>query len=321
MNIPKLILIGIGQSGWKEWKYGPPIASFDPYGRGTEDVPFPLLKAVDFCPSLYDGAVFVASNDTKIPMDLVADAVISGLTCLVLKMRTAKHVDMTRLSELSAEQKGRLLVGDQYRYRAGAMAVMEAVRCGLAGRLEYASWHCALPMAEHFPWAESYAHLTLEDLAYHHLMTLSTAIGPLSGKLYASSFSPDWSPKGEKGYCTILGRMDDGLVLQYETRWGTVVKNGNFFGEWTLEGEKGLLWTDGDCAMFSDRAGNAVPLTVPAPRYVGWSGIVDHFCEWLMGIENSQAGTLMDYSRFEGILGLIRAGVASAEGNSAICFP
>jgi hypothetical protein len=55
------------------------------------------------------------------------------------------------------------------------MAVTEAVRCGLAGRLEYASWHCALPMAEHFPWVESYAHLTLEDLAYHHLMTLSTA--------------------------------------------------------------------------------------------------------------------------------------------------
>jgi predicted dehydrogenase len=254
-------------------------------------------------------------------MDLVADAVISGLPCLVLKMRTGKHVDMTRLSELSAEQKGRLFVGDQYRYRSGAMAVMEAVRCGLAGRLEYASWHCALPMAEHFPWAVSYAHLTLEDLAYHHLMTLSTAIGPLSGKLYASSFSPDWAPKGEKGYCAILGRMDDGLVLQYETRWGTVVKNGNYFGEWTLEGEKGLLWTDGDCAMFSDRAGNAVPLKVPVPRYVGWSGIVDHFCEQLMGIGNSQAGTLMDYSQFEGVLGLICAGIASAEGNSAICFP
>ncbi len=319
----RFLLVGIEQSAWEGWRMGPPAAAIGDAACQKGTLPFPVLSEPLFDPAQFDGVVFAIPNNEKAHTEMIVDALQADLPTLVLKMRPCADAGMASLSSLPERLLKRLFIGDQYRYQPGALAVRSALQSGRISHPAFTSWRCTLPDPGNASWLDAYAHLTLEDLAYHHLMTLTNAFDTGwsgSGTVYAASFNPGWVSLASKGYGMMLVRMDNGLVMQYETRWGASDGDRNFFGNWLVEGKEGLLRTNGVHATLVLRNGHTEDLNCPVSRYEGWAGIADHFHEMLLGVEHAHASPLASYGQYEKVYNLIHAGVRSMEENRAVRF-
>ena len=176
-------------------------------------------------------------------------------------------------------------------------------------------WKCTLEMNQRASWMDAYQHLVLEDLAYHHMGTLTDILGPIDGIIHARSWCPSWM--NDRGYCSFL-LYSDNLVMNYDVRWGAPVIHNNFFGELVLEGAGGQIWTNGERAVLYKRKGGAEKLACPVPKYTGWAGIVNHFCDFLLGVTNPLTGDLFNFDSFDNVLKLLYAGVMSMETGTAV---
>jgi hypothetical protein len=169
-------------------------------------------------------------------------------------------------------------------------------------------------------WMDAYRHLILEDLAYHHMTVAASICGSVSGQVRARSWSPSWLYERDRGYCSFLLHADAGWTMNYETRWGAAAGGGNFFGELIAEGASGEIWTDGTRAVYTARGGAAEELPQPACPYTGWSGMIDQFSDALRGHIAEDVPELMPFDRFDGILRMLYAAVASEDRRMEIRF-
>ncbi len=313
----RVLLVGtFEQSDVEKWTQCDVVGLYDPYFvTSQEQSPVEVLKAPCFDRSFVDAVVFVTPNYEKLAVPLVCSALQSGLPILVQKLRISHFGDMDPIRSLNSTMRKNLYIGEQYRYLSGALALRQGVSEGLIGAVEYASWKCVLDMKARSSWMDRYHHLILEDLAYHHIGSLMAVMGPLRGTVYARSWCPTWL--SDRAYCSLVLNSDR-FSLNYDVRWGAPVQETSFFGELTLEGAKGALWTDGGQARFYGRDGSAMVLKTPASAYSGWAGIVNHFCDHLEGKDEAAAGSLFTFDSFDAVLKILYGGVSSMEGNKLI---
>lgn len=314
----RVLLIGtFEQSDVEKWTQCDVVGLYDPYFvTSQEQSPVKVLKAPCFDLSFIDAVVFVTPNYEKLVVPLVCSALQSGLPVLVQKLRISCFGDMDPIRSLKSNIRENLYIGEQYRYLPGALALRQGVSEGLIGAVEYASWRCVLDMKARSSWMDSYHHLILEDLTYHHMGSLMAVMWqPLRGTVYARSWCPTWM--SDKGYCS-LNLNSDLFSLNYDVRWGAPASETSFFGELILEGAKGALWTDGEQARFNGRDGSTKALTTPTSVYSGWAGIVNHFCDHLEGKDKTAAGSLFTFDSFDTVLKILYGGVSSTEGNKLI---
>jgi len=317
MKKPRILLIGtIEQSDVQNWEKANVVAAYDPYSvTRQEESPVEMLSEPCLDPGYIDAVVFVVPNYDKLPVELVCRALEQGFSVLIQKLRINRYDDLDPLRMLPNKMRNRLYIGEQYRYQPGALAIKQAVKEGRIGAVEYVGWKCTLEMNQRASWMDAYQHLVLEDLAYHHMGTLTDILGPIDGIIHARSWCPSWM--NDRGYCSFL-LYSDNLVMNYDVRWGAPVIHNNFFGELVLEGAGGQIWTNGERAVLYKRKGGAEKLACPVPKYTGWAGIVNHFCDFLLGVTNPLTGDLFNFDSFDNVLKLLYAGVMSMETGTAV---
>ena len=286
MDQLKILCVGKEQSYYEKWDAA---ITFD---QSSDDI---------------DGIVYTIPNYEMVDASLVRVLLLKDAPVLILKMRAEDPAAVEAVAT-TLNLDSRLFVGDQYRLEPGALAVGEAVRSGMIGKIEHASWRAVIPMKARAQWMDNYAHMTLMDLCYHYFMTLYGYLGSFSGTVFAHSYAPSWM--ADEGYCSLLLRTNAGVTLNVDCSWGAATAApANFFGECALEGALGRLWTDGRSATFTGRsASNTVhsasytgrdlqptALDCPAPRSTGWAASVDGFLQYLRDGDQTRLITFMQY--------------------------
>ena len=297
------------QSDYEKWENAEIISYFNPY----ENVGEPEFTAP------FDAIVFVVPNYKKIIPKLICDALtLTDKPVCILKVRVSAYEDLEPIRKLPAERRARLYIGEQYRYLPGAMAITECINNNIFGKIESISWRTVLTY-EHADWMDAYDHMIFEDLSYHHFTDLIIWFNELHGSVYADSYSPAWMKKDCKGFAGLIFKTDSGIHMTYDVRWGAAYTDTTFFGDVTIEGDKGLLKTDGNKSVFITRNGEEKQINGKYSRYNDWAGIINHFCDIVnLKIDSIGGERFLLFDEFDNALKLMYAGVCSSENNKIV---
>jgi Predicted dehydrogenases and related proteins len=283
MDKVKLLLVGTHeQSDYENWRNGVIVDNDD-----------------------FDAAVVVIPNYKKLEAEPICDILRNtAKPVCVLKMRLNSYDDLEPLRNLTDEQRSRLFIGEQYQYQSGALKLKSLLATNLLGNVESVSWRTVLKY-EHADWMDAYNHMILEDLSYHHFTDLIIWFGEIHGTVYADSFAPKWMR--DKGFASAIIKTDNGIHITYDVRWGAAETDTTFFGDITVQGDKGQLRTNGN--------GETTPL------YQGWAGVIDHFCDVVNGKSAvSSDGVMLTFDQFDNAAKLMYSAVKSAETNNREVF-
>ena len=282
----KILLIGTyEQSDFEKWRNGEIVGTYANNGINLD----------------FDAAVVVIPNYKKLDPEPITDVLRNtDKPVCILKMRLNSYDDLAPLRKLTDEQRGRLFVGEQYQYLPGALDLKRAIDTNELGEIESVSWRTVLKY-EHAGWMDAYNHMILEDLSYHHFTDLIIWFGELHGSVYADSFAPKWM--SDKGFASAIIKTDSGIHITYDVRWGAAETDTTFFGDITVQGDKGNFRTDGN----SDGS----------PIYQGWAGVIDHFCDMLNDKSDS---CMLNFDQFDNAAKLMYSAVKSAETNNREVF-
>lgn len=290
----KVLLIGTyEQSDYEQWKYADIVAHYNPYkdkGAINLDIEF-------------DAAVVVIPNyDKLVTAPICAVLRNTDKPVCILKMRLNSYDDLEPLRQLTDEQRNRLYVGEQYQYSPVGLKLINDLDS--IGKVESIAWRTVLEY-RHADWMDAYNHMILEDLSYHHFTDLIIWFGEIHGSIYADSFAPSWMP--DKGFASAIIKTDNGIHITYDVRWGAVATETTFFGDLSVQGDKGQIRTD---------SGNG-----ESCLYKGWAGVIDHFCDVVNGKSLvSSDGVMLTFDKFNHAAKLMYAAVKSAETNEVIYF-
>ena len=315
MKKPKFLLIGHDQCDWHSWSTADCTAIYNPNDIEICCCDVNIIKSIPNDLSAFDGIVISTPNYEKTDVRFVCDMLGFGLPVLVCKLRLNSSEDLNPIRKLPADTRKRLRIGEHYQYMPGAVSAYNTIHKKVLGNIEYISLNCILPLNDRPDWMNAYNHLILEDLAYHHLAVVASICGDVSGLIYASSYSPSWLTNPDRTYSAFLLNADAGWHFVYDTRWGAVTMEGNFFGELTIEGTNGQIWTNGQRAILKLRNGGMIEQETLQPRYNGWSGTVDHFGDLNMKNHSVDYPSLKIFDEFDIIIRLLYGAVKSAEQN------
>ena len=296
----KILCVGKEQSSYEEWGISP---VFDLNEKGL------------------DGIVYTIPNYQQVDVALVRSFLEKDVPVFILKMRVEDPHDVNSISESLALKPGsKLYVGDQYQLQPGALAVSEALKREMCGKIEYISWHTVLTLNERALWMDNYRDLSLMDLCYHYFMTLYGYIGSFSGNVYAHSYAPSWL--SDKGYFNMLLRTNTGITVDMAVNWGaTNYKTTSYFGDCVIEGKNGRLWTDGDHAEFTGRSSRSIDTqilpVISNKAKSGWAVCVDNFCEHLC---NGTLNKLISFEQYCDVFALQYAALSSSQQNKSVEF-
>lgn len=304
MEFMKVLLIGTyEQSDYKKWRYADIISAYNPYTEIGE----PQWN----CSA--EGIIFVVPNYDKLNTLLVCKALETGKPVCIMKVRVSKEDDLKQICSLPSKLRENLYIGEQYRYIPGMLTLIKAIQNEMIGKMEFISWQTSLDYT-HAEWMDAYSHMIFEDLSYHHFTALTSLTGELHGKVSAFSFTPTWMK--DKGFASMLFEGDDGLRINYNMRWGSALKINNFLGKIILEGEKGVLMTDGSKVIFYPRNGEEKLLPIENSPYSDWAGTIDHFCCHIAGEDNGEGGKILRFDDYYSSARLMYAAVRASENKS-----
>jgi len=306
---PKLMLIGtVEQSEIERWSVGEVVSVYDPYGKTTQADTDARVDSTPNWDEPVDGVVFVIPNYDKIKTALLCEALERGKTVGVLKMRANSYADLKPVRALPQEMRDRLFIGEHYQHMPGATTVKAALQQKMCGRVGLVDWQFTQPMQGRSEWMNAYHDLVPEDLSFHHFYVLAQWLEPMDLDVNARSWAPEWLDPRDKGYFDMHAKGLSGALFNYRVRWGAAQGSGNYFGDVTIEGDKGSLWTNGIQATFCPRNGEAALLKEVAPRYSSWAGVINCFSDMLIG-DKEAARYMMPYDQFDRVLHMMYAGL------------
>ena len=252
----KILFIGSDHIGDRALLKTPYEAAYcDAFDEGCDafpEKPLPLDAALQtFKP---DAAVVGVPNTRKnIPAAEVA-VMDAGIPLLIQKFRLRDFSDYEMIRGAAAQRNAQVYIGEFYRLTPVAETVRQFIRAERLGKLEYLRWTCA-PNHPYAPWESTYRHLALEDLAFHHLSVMSSWMPLRPVSVYARSLSPrKGGPLGGTVYSALITTAD-GCVIDHCIDWHHAVERTDFYGNFSLEGERGGLFSRGGVLFFSEWSG------------------------------------------------------------------
>ena len=189
-----------------------------------------------------DGALVTAPMDFHVPVTL--EALDAGLHVLVEKP-FAGTVAEARTAVERAEELGLVLqVSQNYRFYPGAQTVRKLIADGEIGDLSVV--HVDFRRWDHDAPVDSYRHYQfphplIYDMAIHHFDLLRMTTGREAVSVYAKVTDPTWSKYAEEASAVLVIELEGGLVASYRGSWVSRAEQTFWDGEWSFEGEKGLV--------------------------------------------------------------------------------
>ena len=186
------------------------------------------------------GAIGVA-NFRKNRPNAEIDLLHAGADLYVYKFRLADYGYFEEILRTAAQSGRRVLIGEQYRHLPEVRAARQVIESGYIGIPELIFWDCSLDLQDLCEWEKSYTYLAVEDLALHHFSALESVIGFDVREVYAKLLSPVKSRPitGSAEISTIT--FKNGVVLSHIINWHNSGRDTSYFGEVSIEGEKGAV--------------------------------------------------------------------------------
>jgi len=321
---PKLLIVGLeGLNHWPGFPGYDAVGIVDLYDEAGETAPrlpeelaqLPMFSSIGEAleRTSPDVAIVSVPGGGKTTFEAEAALLERGIDVLAKKLRLNAMADVDRLREICFSGRGKLYVGEHYRYLPAVRSLKQAISDGKLGDVVQVTWRCLLPY-EKYDWMKGYRHLTLEDLAYHHLGALHDVLGFHATTVFAHSFEPTFSRTATRTVASMLAETEEGYRLNYQTIWCSKRKPFSYVGEIAVEGSQGsAVLTEKGVTLVSyfGRKRKAEPVEAP---YDGPWGLLE---EWLDFKAGNGRGTPRTFAEFEPVLRAIYLAVESAEQGRA----
>ena len=259
----QLRIIQVGLGGWGQ-SWAKSIVSQNPAVETTAwvDIDAPTLQHARQQLQLPEEHCFTSLDAALKSVEADAVLVTASLPGHVPSVETAldakKHVlvekpfapsvaEAQRLVELAERQGKTLMVSQNYRFFPVVRAVTELVQQQAVGRLgvvtiDFRRYDNTKPF-------ETYRNYHIQeplllDMSIHHFDLMRLVLGQEPSRVICSTWNNPWSKFVEPVTASMTIFFDGGTVVSYRGSWTSTAPRTDWDGEWSMEGEKGVLtWT------------------------------------------------------------------------------
>ena len=199
-----------------------------------------------------DAVLVTAGIGAHVP--LVRQALEAGLHVLVEKPFTTDLASAAELVALADRVGRRLVVAQNYRYFAAALAVRALLDDGVVGRVQHVDVtfrrHHVVPSSATTPVAAGVAppdSSVLYQIAVHHLDLLRALLRTEGEAVTARPWRHGQARGSRLSAFSAQVELADGTFVDYSTSWASTVEQTPWTGAWRLEGDAGeLRWSGKD---------------------------------------------------------------------------
>ncbi len=278
----KLIQVGLGGFGrrWLEvvladprWEYAA-LATRTPAvreaaarraGLPSERTAGSLAAALESAPEA--DAVLVTTPYFRHADDVVT-ALGHGKHVLVEKPLTDNHGDAERIRAAGRAAGTTVMVGEDYRFRAGPRAVHAILEAGEIGVPEMIDLQYFV--SHRFPagdWRNDLRYPVLIENNTHQLDLLRYLTGREALAVTASAFASAGDTPWPFPSTAALIEMDGGLHVTFSASWAYPALRTQWEGTWFMRGPHGgLHWDESGITVLRGERRRAIPAPDPAPR-------------------------------------------------------
>jgi predicted dehydrogenase len=271
-----------------------------------------LQEAVEsFNPDL---AVIDVPNNTKNRIEYEEYLLAKGINVLEKKLRVAAYDDFHKILKAAEKSTAKLFAGEFYRYNNCARTVKRKLEQGIIGKPQQLWWECFITGSDISPWEVHYRHLALEDLAYHHFGVIHYLLGIDAKTVYASSSSPLKGAPSTGTVSSTLIETRDGCRINHFINWHSLTKATDFFGNLSIEGERGGLLIENEKVYMTLVGGNKEELMLvdEVPK-----STLSHVLSYMKD-QNSHVERPWTVKDFVPVMITIDAAIRSAESGNVI---
>ena len=278
----KLIQVGLGGFGrrWLEvvlvdprWEYAA-LATRTPAVReaAARRAGLPPERTADSLAAALESAPEADAVLVTTPYFRHADDVVTALGhgkhVLVEKPLTDNHGDAERIRAAARAAGTTVMVGEDYRFRAGPRAVHAILEAGEIGVPEMIDLQYFV--SHRFPagdWRNELRYPVLIENNTHQLDLLRYLTGREALAVTASAFASAGDTPWPFPSAAALIEMDGGLHVTFSASWAYPALRTQWEGTWFMRGPHGgLHWDETGITVLRGERRRAIPAPDPAPR-------------------------------------------------------
>jgi len=224
-----------------------------------------LADALARVPS--EAALIVTPPETH--TDLAIAALEAGRHVLVEKPLAPSLPEARRVVEHAARVGQTLMVGQNYRFRAGPRAAQRVIADGAIGSLISVRLTFRRDTRSLFPpgnFRYRMRHPLLVDMAIHHLDLIRAVTGQDIVRVAARSWPVPDSPYRHHPAAAIVFTLSGGAAGLYDGDWAALADETPWEGSWELLGDAGrMLWRGGAAGDIAVQRWGGALESVPVP--------------------------------------------------------
>lgn len=257
----RIIQVGLGNWG-QSWAKN--VVAHNPSVETTAwvEIDAPTLQQAQQRLELPENRCFTSFDDALANVEADAVLITASLPGHVPSAATAlqanKHVliekpfapsvaDAERLVALAQQQGKILMVSQNYRFFPVVRTVTELIHNQTIGHLgvvniDFCRYDNTQPVEanRHYSIWEP----LLVDMSIHHFDLMRMVLGQEPRRILCSTWNTPWSKYAEPATGVMTIFFDGGAVVNYRGSWTSTAPQTDWSGEWSMEGEKGVLtWT------------------------------------------------------------------------------
>ncbi|HTI15519.1 MAG TPA: Gfo/Idh/MocA family oxidoreductase [Dictyobacter sp.] len=257
----KIVHVGLG--GWgSNWAENIVAKNKDIETTAWVEIDARTLKTVGERLKLPEERCFTSLDEALATVEADAVLVTANLPghvpCAQTALHAGKHVLMEKpfaptiaeaqqLVELADEQGKILMISQNYRFAPAVRTVIKLMQEQVIGRIgmvniDFRRYDNIAPVESHLHY-----HIwepLLVDMAIHHFDLMRCVIGQEPQKVIGQTWNDTWSRYDEPASGALTIFFDGGAVVSYRGSWTSTAPQTNWAGEWSMEGEKGVMvWT------------------------------------------------------------------------------
>ena len=179
----------------------------------------------------------------NVHVPLTKELLQAGCAVLCEKPIASTARDAIDLARFSSQGHYRVSIAENYRYHAGLRMARDTIASGSLGRLHslscrFSHYHPDFSMFYH----GSLSHPLMMDVAVHHMDVARYLTGKTPVSVSAAEWDAPYSWYGKrKASAHVLAEFDDGLRFLYEGTLAAPVSTTDWYGDWYMECDGGIL--------------------------------------------------------------------------------
>jgi predicted dehydrogenase len=189
-----------------------------------------------------DCAVVIVPNPARMP--LLKTLLARRIPLLIEKPATHTLEDLDQLLAWQRASGVRVMVGHNYRFMTGALAVSEQLRKGTIGKVldvhGFFKRNHAIAGLSYYGKLEGPLPFRIE-MVVHHMDLVRGWVGGSARSIFADGRRTSISWGVGETCCDVLAAFDNGVRLNYHGDWSAPANLTDFAGQWTLTGEEGCI--------------------------------------------------------------------------------